>query len=89
MSIISVWESPTNEGTQCYAVGRERHRGKGYRGDDGKFRYEIGWTVGRIEVCDPPVAERHERYNVYDTEGKLRAVLPAAACAYELDGEGQ
>ena len=76
--IIRVFESPTNEGTKSWTVGEVNDR---------CAKEEHQWVVGHIEVCDPPVPERHERYNIYDTDHFLRAVIPARSCGYELDGE--
>jgi len=70
--IIEVFESPTNEGTRCYQVGRGVNF-QCWHPRDGE-RYE--WTVGEIR----------RGYNqnsgeswveVYDTDGNLRVELPA------------
>ena len=93
--IIIAWESPTNEDTAFYKVGKKQNR---FYGDSRE------WTVGRIEVGpskeDLDLLEKHippptgwgwntteviPRIEIYDTDGNLRVSLPAAACAVECE----
>ena len=78
MSIVSAWESPTNEGTECYTVGHEKHRGEYHRDDDGNFGYDNEWVVHKIEL-----GLAAGRVYVWDTEGRLRISLPAVSTALE------
>lgn len=86
--IISVWESPTNEGTVCYNVGMRVNQIPGsYTTERGDYEYE--WTVGKISWLEAGWHGEGDpsRIDVYDTDNKLRASLPWAACGVTLEPE--
>ena len=87
----SVWESPTNEGTECYTVGYGRNYLGMEKDENGNFRDKHEWTVGKIfmEQSETWGVDFGARIIVMDTEGERRVSLPAASCAWEWDPNGQ
>ncbi len=87
--ITRCWESPTNEDTQWFMVGKTPAGGSA----------SACWTVGRIEMLTlswvaGPGPEEFQRYansrvDIYDDDDKLRVSLPTSAVAVEYaDSEG-
>ena len=81
--IITVWESPVNEGTETYIVGNKRP--------------SRGWRVGRIQMLalswiEGPGPQEflrfaNSRVDIYDNNDRLRVSLPTSAVAVEYAEE--
>ena len=80
--IRAAWESPTNEGTSYFEIGRKhRQIPKTYTTACGDYEYE--WEVGRIILDERWDGDFGARIIVMDTNGDRRVSLPAATCAWE------
>jgi hypothetical protein len=83
--IRAVWESPTNEGTNYYELGRKHRQIPKSMSKETNFEYLYEWECGRI-IMEPSEIwgiDFGARIIVIDTEGKRRVSLPAATCAWE------
>jgi hypothetical protein len=83
--IRAAWESPTNEGTSYFEVGRSYRMICGSANAENKFQHQYEWECGRI-IMEPSELwgiNFGARIIVIDTNGERRVSLPAATSAWE------
>ena len=90
LKIARVWESPTNEGTEAYRIGRRilDHHAPCDFTTNGRDGHPIKFVPASI--LREYEADRDDwRINVYDAEGNLRVSLPAASCGWEYEASDE